>query len=328
MYNSVLKIVVVVVLFFECTFYGITRVPCNTRSNPSFEILHEDYDHNTIVVYKNLNDQKHSYIYFIRDHEGRRYVIKQDKAYSLKAEFQVVFEMLSAYMAQCVGVSAHEVELLPIGLSFPGKVILERPATIHTFVPGSTLRERKNISFSRFSIKQGGRPQSSAKGLTKRVIESMSFHQDLPPIVALDTFIANRDRNKANLIYDKQSDRFYAIDMALIYDLRYEDLYLPEIAIYNIKAMVKNKVLFNKSELMAIQQYREVLLDLLELFPSERIYSLLWDFTEQAGLTQKYDHQVIHDFLGQYKSAIERSCTSNRYLSALLLKVLKRSRIC
>ena len=185
---------------------------------------------------------------------------------------------------------------------------------------------RKN-SFSGFSIKQGGNPHSSsAKGLTKRVIESMAFHDDLPAIVALDTFIANRDRNQANLMYDEKGNRFYAIDMALIYDVRYEDLFLPELACLNIKTMIKNKIRFTPKELVALEQYQETLIRLLENFPPKKIYALIDNFIEQSGLHTKYKAASIEKFLEPYKGAIERSYSENKTLVSLLSRLLKRYR--
>ena len=41
----------------------------------------------------------------------------------------------------------------------------------------------------------------------------MSWHKDLPSIVALDLMIGNTDRHCGNLFYDPEKDSFWAIDM-------------------------------------------------------------------------------------------------------------------
>lgn len=295
---------------------------CHAYHN--FQVLNDDY--NNIVVDKILENQKHSHITFIKDQHNNCYVVKQDKSFSLKAQLQVALEMLSAYIAASIGISAHQVQIIPVGASFPGKVVVERPATIHTFVPGSMIRALKKKIYSGFSINQGGNPTRQAQGFTVSVIKCMSWHQDLPFIVALDTFIANRDRSRKNILYDEISNRFYAIDMALVYDMPSEELFIPRLTCDNVEFMIKNKVSFKKRKWKAIRYYHSTLLQLLEHFPPQTTCALLDEFVRKAGLNEKYYNDIaFHNVLEKYKVVIKKAYSENECLVGLLSQLLKES---
>jgi len=299
---------------------------CQSYSDFSFQVLNQDYDHTHIVVYETLENQKHSHITFIKDQHNNRYVVKQDKSFSLKAQLQVALEMLSAFIAASIGISAHQVQIIPVGVSFPGKVVVERPATIHTFMPGSVIRALKKKIYSGFSINQGGTPTRPARGLTSSVIKCMSWHQDLPFIVALDTFIANRDRSRKNILYDEVNNRFYAIDMALVYDMPSEEIFIPQLACNNVEFMIKNKVSFKKRKWKAIRCYYATLLQLLEHFPPHTTCALLDTFVQKAGLNEKYYNDIaFHNVLEKYKVVIEKAYNENERLVGLLSQLLKES---
>lgn len=316
MKNNVLFVAAALAVVFECYSY----------SDFSLQLLDKDYDHTHIVVYETLENQKHSHIVFIKDQHNNRYVVKQDKSFSLKAQLQVALEMLSAYIAASIGISAHQVQILPVGVSFPGKAIIERPATIHTLMPGSVIRALKKKIYSGFSINQGGNPTRSARGLTPFVIKCMSWHQDLPLIVALDTFIANRDRSRKNLLYDEINNRFYAIDMALVYDMPSEEVFIPQLACDNVEFMIKNKVSFKKRKWRAIRCYYATLLQLLEHFPPQTICTLLDEFVQKSGLSEKYHNDgAFHNLLAKYKDIIEKAYSENERLVGLLSQLLKES---
>lgn len=77
-------------------------------------------------------------------------------------------------------------------------------------------------------------------------------------------------------------------------------------------------------ELIALRQYQETLICLLENFPPKKIYSLVDSFVEQSGLHTKYEAVFIQKFLEPYKGAIERSYSENKILVSLLSRLLKR----
>ena len=57
--------------------------------------------------------------------------------------------------------------------------------------------------------------------LTIVIIYRMTWHVQLPIIVALDLFICNTDRHRGNLFYDAVTDTFCAIDMDDIFRCNY-----------------------------------------------------------------------------------------------------------
>ena len=290
-----------------------------------FHLLDKNYDHTVITITKFLEFQKHSYIFFIKDAEGNEYIVKQDKSVSLKHQFQVVLEKLSAYMASAVGISAHKVEIIAAHIPFPGKIIQERPASIHTFMPGISIRDLpEGALYQGISIKQAGNPKRPRLGLNTKVIRRMAEHDDLPPIVALDTFISNSDRNKANVLYDEINNRFYAIDMCAIYDIFREDrIPIAILACNNISAMIQNKIIFPDKQICALKKYQSVLLELLEKFPPTKIYSLMYHFIEQAGLGKECNFRSLNAMFQYYKNAIEETYKECERLVILISELLE-----
>lgn len=290
-----------------------------------FAILDPNYDHNTIKIKKFLENQRHSYVFFIEDANENPYIVKQDRSFSSKHQIFVVLEKLAAYIADKIGISSQKVEILPAGVCFPGKAIAKRPASIHTCMPGVTIRELTKGPFSHISIKQGGNPKESLKylGINEKVIKSMSEHEDLPPIVALDTFTGNRDRNQGNLIYDELNNKFYSIDMGVIYDVLREDrVPIAMLACKNIESMIHETVSFTQKELCALDHYRSVLLKLLENFPPDKTYFLLCLFAREAGLLDT-NTKFKSSMFQSYKIAIEETYYQCEHLIDLLSQLLK-----
>ena len=281
------------------------------KSASAFKVLNPGYDQNNIVPYHSLDKQKSSYIVFVVDDEDNRYVVKQEKNGILKKQYQSVCETLSAFMAEKVGISAHYVRILPIGMSFPGKMVKNQTATLHTLVPGVTVRNLQDNEYEKLDIKQkndleAGLPFSEM-GFNRRVIANMAMHPALPPIVALDTLIGNRDRNRSNLIYDKKT--FYAIDMALIYDTYYDKVLLAKLACDQVALMIYNKEKFNQSELEALKSYRKTLIALVSYFTPKRIYTLMHKIAFDAGLKDNlfFSGEEVFDMIYEYKCKIKES---------------------
>src|SRR5207249_10025139 len=96
------------------------------------------------------------------------------------------------------------------------------PATVHTLVPGQSveslnldvdIHQRMRRENTPMWHKWGPLPPEKA-GLTLKVIQNMAKHDDLPSIVAFDTFVGNADRSRPNLFYDSATDHYFGIDMA------------------------------------------------------------------------------------------------------------------
>src|SRR5579864_316910 len=120
-----------------------------------FPLLESQYDRDKIVVYKFLESQKYSYIFFIEDVDANHYVIKQQKSGSLVKQFRVVCEMLCAHMAELLEIPAHLVRILPAGVEFPGKFLADRTASLHTKISGTTVRDLiPGHQFAKLDIKQ------------------------------------------------------------------------------------------------------------------------------------------------------------------------------
>jgi len=301
----------------------------NSHDLSFFSDLEKEYPN--ITVYRFLELQKNSYITFIKDEiTGKNYLVKQEKSSTLERQFQVVFEKLAAHMAFVTGIPAHQVIIIPAGVSFPGKNFIERTATLHTVVPGITLRQLTDGYYSKLDLKQNNNKELSFDelGLNKRLISFMALHEDLSAIVALDTFIGNNDRNKANVLYDQNNDHFYAIDMSSLYNVGNGNKRISFLACEHIEFMLTCQLpLFSREEKEALKNYSRILETLVQKFPPSKIYRLIRKFMEEAHLTdmQYFDIKEVNSFFDKYKIVIRESYLDNKRLLYLLDHIINKS---
>jgi hypothetical protein len=310
----------------EIVSYELEEISCDNSCNNTeraFTLLSPSYDHDNIIVYKFLDQQKNSYIVFIKDEEDNHYIVKQEKGRLLKNQFRSLCETLCAHIATQLSIPSHYVKLLPIGMNFPGKFISKRTATLHTKVPGNTIRTSTHNLYSKLDIKQAtdNNLPFDRQGLNERTIFSMSLHPQLPKIVALDTFIGNKDRNKANILYDSVTDAFYAIDMSLMYDIVGNRKSVAQIACEKITYMIEQHQKFSKQELQALNAYRIVLQDLVKEFPPKKIGDLLDALILESGLIgalSPFAEKDVYALSNVYKRAMKQSYAEVKKLIYLL----------
>ena len=300
----------------------------SNKNNVLSKLLDVDYDHDKLVIYKFLDTQKCSYIVFVKDSEDNHYVVKQEKYPGLTKQIRAIAEALCAHIASSLSIPSQQVKILPIGMPFPGKFITKRVGTLHTLVPGNTIRAIPNSLYGKLDIKQ---PTDNSipfeqQGFTERTIFWMSQHPDLPLIVALDTFVGNKDRNKANILYDSESNSFYAIDMALIYDVESSRKPVAQIACEQVTQMIINNTQFTEKELEALRLYRSMLKRLVFNFPPNVMCALLDSFFIESKIvkTHLFSTKDIMSLLNAYKRAIKQSYIDIKKLIYLLFVLMNR----
>lgn len=180
----------------------------------------------------------------------------------------------------------NKVTIIPSGMPFTGKKILEFPATLHTLAIGVSTEEE--CPYQDLDVHQRFRKENSPMwhrwgplapektGLTISVIQEMAKHSDLPRIVALDTFVGNADRSSPNLYYDKISDCFCGIDMAASFSSP-----LAFFACRQLETMKGRH--FTNDELSALENYAHTLELLIKSWPSEKQEGMLLEYSNIAG---------------------------------------------
>lgn len=162
------------------------------------------------------------FISFLQHSRGK-FVVKQIKDPSPDEQFLLVLDASGCHIAETSHISVNQVMIIPPTRVFPGKKIPELPATLHTMAMGVSTDQ--GCDYQDVDIHQRFRKENSAMwhewgalapektSLTLAIIQHMTRHSDLPPIVALDTFLGNADRSAPNLFYDLVTDHFCGIDM-------------------------------------------------------------------------------------------------------------------
>lgn len=154
---------------------------------------------------------------------GEQYIVKQIRDKTPFEQLLLINDLCASEIGITCGIPLNKVSLISSGVSFPGKLILDCPATLHKVVPGISADE--SLPWEGFSIHQRfhrpanlervyGKLPDDEKGLTDEVLYHMQKHPDLIKIVAFDTFVGNGDRSNPNIFYDANSNQFWGIDMA------------------------------------------------------------------------------------------------------------------
>ncbi len=285
----------------------------------SWDILNHHYDTSKIKILKYMEHRQFNFT-FIMDKSQNLFLIKQSKTSSPIEQFKAIREIFGAYIAESNNLPANWVRIIPAGFALPGKLVMQRPATLHTVVPGKASKFSK---FSKINIKQYKRKDPKDKrGFRYEVIHSMSLHPNLSVIVALDTFIGNGDRTRANFFYDEKSDTFWMIDMEGAYRRNLSDL-----ACQFIQKLLNNQLFnFTEAEIKGLIIYRNTLKKLSKNHPPHILHKRLDEFIFQAGIkpgSSLFNNQMTQ-IIKKYKNNIAESYASTQQLIVLLDKLLNR----
>jgi hypothetical protein len=277
-----------------------------------------DYTGKEKVTLINTVETRNCFVSYVKI-KGRTYLIKQKKDY--KKQLAVVRDALSAYIAEGFDI-AHQIHIIECKKKIPGKIKSWWPATLHTIVPGETVRKQKDCKYRLLRLRQfWAQAQSfNEKGLTKLIINHMTWHKQLPLIVALDLIIGNSDRHCGNLCYDPISDKFYAIDMD---DTFNKDLCL--LACKKLKSMMHQDIVFTQKEINALKHMKQILILLLHKHKPKDLIKKLHYFAKKAGFTKggKLYNDRIRRKLLYYEKMIVQTNESAYRLIAVLNKIIK-----
>jgi|SRR5579862_907552 hypothetical protein len=257
---------------------------------------------------------------------GVRYIIKQKKECS-KTRISVIRDALASYIARKLKI-AHSVEIISPEDDISGKIYQHCPATLLTVAPGKIIRHLgENHKFFTLSLQQRNLEELDEKILNKwldaTIISQITWHKQLPVIVALDIFLCNSDRHRGNLFYDDETDSFCAIDMDNIYRRN-----LPAFAYQNLEKMINiDKKKFTQEEIQAITKMKKTLEFLLQNYTPKKIIAQLYTFARQAGYVDDGSevNKSITKKIKSHKKIIKQSYQSSRKLISLLDGIIAKS---
>lgn len=296
----------ILLVAFLCTVHSFILSKIYYTGKEKVSLLKTVEGKNCFVSYVQINE----YIY----------LLKQKKDY--KKQLAVVRDALAAYIAKGLHDIAHEILIIECTKEFIGKIKRSWPATLHTIVPGDTVRRQRDCKYNALRLRQFWAQAESfdEKGLTRSIINHMTWHKQLPIIIALDLFIGNSDRHCGNLFYDPATDTFWAIDMD---DTFNKDL--CSLAYKKLKCMMQDDDVFTQEEINALMSMKKTLKFLVRTYKPEKVIEKLYIFAKQAGFSKGSDlyNDKIKRQLSYYEKMIRQSHESAYKLIFLLEKIIK-----
>ncbi len=270
-----------------------------------------------------------SYVSIIEDQWGNKYCVKQmeDRRVPERWDHRLIIESFCSYIAESVDAPINVVEVIPTDIEFTGKIIEGRVASLHTFARGRQLNKpgpyhdlniRRQFLLLINAAKQGLLSQKEKERCMVSMIADMSRHHQLPIIVALATFVGDRDYGRNNLFYNPKRDQFCGIDMEKSFrkDLS-QKLYQFFVGILDDLS-----VQLNNSELEALILYRNTLKKLLRKNKPEFLKELL----DEIIIKSKIDlfSEAISNQIKKYKENIDKMYISTKKLVKILDEVIEK----
>ncbi len=268
-------------------------------------------------------------VLIIKDRRGNKYCVKQmkDRRVSGRRDYRLIIESFCSYIAETIDAPINVVEIIPKDIEFIGKIIEGRLASLHTFAHGKQLDHpgpyyhlnlRRHFIRLTNAEKHGLVSQKVKEGFMLSMITEISRHHQLPIIVALYTFIGNRDCGHCNLFYDQKTDQFSGIDM--------EKSFLKELSqkLYQFFVGILDNlsVQLNNSQLKTLILYRNTLKELLQKNKPEFLRKLL----DKIIIKSKIDlsSKEICNQIRIYKSNIDKMYISANKLVKVLDNMIKK----
>ncbi len=284
---------------------------------------------NALKFIEELKGGARGKVSLVQDALGNKFCVKQYKIYDVDNEFGTVRAVLASIVAESLDIPINRVRIIPAHRAFAGKYFEGRVATLHTFVEGSLVKYLKLPYEVSIRLKYKEDMPTNKRGLTYPIIQSMSFHKDLPVIVAFDTFVSNSGRHRKNLFYNKQSDRFCGIDLEQAgrkpFDMNYS-----QISYYNMKELFQNSQFkLSNREKAALKLFHKTLKELIKKNPPEKFHTILDQLVDQTGFKKKgyfsSGQEIpcnVELYVKRYKIRISQQYASAQKLAAFLDKVL------
>jgi hypothetical protein len=271
------------------------------------------------VALINTVEAKNSFVTYVLM-DGEKYIVKQKK--NIGSQFSLVRGALAAYIAENLAI-AHRVKLVSYKESFIGKVFPELPAAILTIAQGEDLSHQKGTKYGDLRIDQKSvkhAPSFEKLGLTHAIIEQMTWHEQLPLVIAVDLITGNSGTHPSNIFYHPITDKFCMIDMDNTFN---QDL--CGIACEKLVHMLQKGETFSKKEKKALAVVKKTLSYFVAEYPPDNVVAQMYYYAKKAGFVPGSplysDH--IKTRMATYEKMIYTSYKSAKNLIILLGEIIK-----
>lgn len=254
------------------------------------------------------------------------YVLKQINDPSLDEQYLLINDIIASTIANDIGIHINEVFFIPYSVANHLKIFPDRAATLHSYVYGKDLEQRlpdccsndftiHQLSLYLLSVWPQQQPiEEHQQGLNRNIINNMSIHDDLPAIVALDTFIGNSDRSLPNIFYDSQSDHFYGIDQAAAFNIN-----LALFANDRLKELLKDGYFLScdVKVIYGLRKFRNVLWRLKEKFKPLILIQSMQELFPYLGLNMLQKGEVYPRIHYEAKVIEDTYCSISELITVL-----------
>lgn len=281
------------------------------------------------VITKNINPissqtTSHSYIKLIQIKQDF-FIVKQKINMVSNPKSILKMVLLSKLMRKNPLLHIQEVKVIPAKTTDYPKYYKNSPASLHKVVPGKSIREwihnfRSACPKFFLSLRFQQRKKKNYQGLTRALINMMTKHKNIPAIIAFNTLFGDYDCHRKNVFYDDTMDQFFLIDMDSSFKYN-----LCELAIKNVKKMIKNNVCLSKKEIRALIEYALVLENLMTEYPINTIVKCARKIIRQFKTTDETERRILEKEVNNIAQFLLESYQSAHRLIKLIHCFVSRS---
>lgn len=243
-------------------------------------------------------ETSHSYIGVVRHKKTNAlYIVKQKKNRN-STPWSAIQAILAYEYANSTGqIISQRVYIVPKEINFPGKMYPNELASLHTIVPGMSVKNWqysvRGINLKKvaelvtdFSIKL---PRDG--GIDINIIASMTRHNDLPPILALHLLVGFYDCHNKNIFYDYHMNRFSIIDMDSCYKSPLASFSYQTLKNILMRKDVIKKLTLSPTVQNALLNFADMIELMIEKNPIKKINAILIELFNLLKLNNSPDRK-------------------------------------
>jgi len=317
------------ILLFSIMF--LLQSFCFGLENLTSLILYDEYKSFYFADDNVLSNSSDAIVRKIYDQNNNAYIVKQIVDTDIDEQFLLIRDLIASGIGVSCGIPVNEVYLIPANIKCKIKVYNWTAATVHRFIEGVCLEDNAPKFLNKdFALQQQYLDhyewqkkwvlEDCQQGFSRKFIESMSLHNDLPKIVAFDTFVGNFDRSLPNIFYNEKENRFYGIDQAAAFNNKN----LSKLALDRLKEL-HHKDYFKSccgKIIDSLRLYRDTLIKLYNKITPENVCLLFKTYSSHIYVWSEDFSKHVHGRCYYHCKAFESNYRFTKELIELLDEIL------
>lgn len=278
-------------------------------------------------------ETSNSYIGVVRHKKTKTLYIVKQKKNKMSICWSIVQAILAyEYANSTQQILSQRVYIIPKNISFPGKKYQNEFASLHTIVPGMSVRSwqqsiKRGIDLKKvaqlvidFSIKL-----QEDIGINEHVIQTMTRHNDLSPIVALHLLVGFYDCHNKNIFYDYYKNRFSIIDMDSCYRFPLASFSYEVLRNILTRKELRERLTLSRKMQNVLLNFADMIELMIERNSIKKINEILLELFDLLKIGDSEAQEILMKKLMKIDPFLQQSYESGKKIVALIRTVCQQA---